>query len=89
MRLWSWRRRALYALGSPLIPAVLLARVRNGVAAARDTGSPPAAAYPALVLGAVVAAIGELVGYVGGPVDWAERRMTEYELHKLRYLRRR
>jgi Glycosyl transferase family 2 len=89
MQLWSWRRRALYAAGSPLIPAVLLARVRHGVAAARRTGALPVAAYPALLLGVVVGAIGELVGYVGGRVEWAERRMTEYELHKLRYLRSR
>ena len=84
---WSWGRRLLYAAGSPLIPAVVLARVARGVAAARRAHGLPLAVYPALLLGAVLSAIGELVAYVGGPVAWAERRMTEYELHRLRYLR--
>ena len=86
MERWSRGRRLLYAAGSPLIPAVVLARVARGVTAARRAHGVPLAVYPALVLGAVVSAAGELVGYLGGPVEWAERRMTEYELHRLRYL---
>ena len=87
MERWSWGRRLLYAAGSPLIPAVVLARVAKGVNAARRAYSVPLAVYPTLLLGAVIGAIGELVGYLGGPVAWAERRMTEYEIHRLRYLR--
>jgi hypothetical protein len=83
---WSWGRRLLYAAGSPLIPAVVLARVARGVTTARRAYGVPIAVYPALLLGAVVSAIGELVGYLGGPVAWAEQRMTEYEIHRLRYL---
>lgn len=86
MERWSWGRRLLYAAGSPLIPAVLLARVANGVTAARREGGVPLTVYPALLLGAVLSAAGELVGYLGGSVTSAERRMTEYELHRLRYL---
>ena len=44
MAVWSWRRRLVYALGSPLIPLVLLWRIRHGVAAARRAArrrSPP------------------------------------------------
>ena len=86
-RRFVFQPRLLYAAGSPLIPAVVLARVARGVAAARRAHGLPLAVYPALLLGAVLSAIGELVAYVGGPVAWAERRMTEYELHRLRYLR--
>jgi hypothetical protein len=84
---WSWGRRLLHAAGSPLIPAVVLGRVAGGVAAARRAYRVPLGVYPLLVVGAVVSAIGEFVGYLGGPVAWAERRMTEYEIHRLRYLR--
>jgi hypothetical protein len=87
MERWSWGRRLLYAVGSPLIPAVVLARVAGGVNAARRVHDVPVSVYPTLLLGAVLSAIGELVGYLGGPVAWAERRMTEYELHRLRFLR--
>jgi hypothetical protein len=86
MQDWSWGRRLAYAAGSPLIPIVCLTRVRRGVAAARRTGAISLATYPALVAGAFISAAGELVGYLGGSIDGAERRMTEYEIHKLRYL---
>jgi hypothetical protein len=83
---WSWGRRLAYAAASPLIAIVCLARVRRGVAAARRTGAISHGTYPALVAGAFISAAGELVGYLGGSVESAERRMTEYEIHKLRYL---
>jgi hypothetical protein len=87
MERWSLGRRLLYAAGSPFIPAVVLGRVASGVTAARQAYSVPRGVYPALLVGAVARAIGELVGYLGGSSTWAERRMTEYEVHKLRYLR--
>ncbi len=86
--IWSWRRRLVYALGSPLIALVLLWRIRHGVAAARRAGSVPVATYPWLVVGMVARAAGELVGYAGGSARGAARRMTLYELHKLRHVRR-
>lgn len=84
---WSTARRLLYAAGSPLIPAVVLARVAPGVGVARRSFDLPAATYPALVIGTAVSALGELVGYVGTPTAWAEERMTELEIHRLRYAR--
>jgi hypothetical protein len=86
MQDWTWGRRLAYAAGSPLIPIVCLARVRRGVAAARRAGTISPGTYPALVAGAVISAAGEFVGYVGGSVEKAERRMAEYEIHKLRYV---
>lgn len=82
---WSWGRRLAYAAASPLIPIVCLARIRRGVAAARRAGAVSRGMYPALVAGAFISAAGELVAYLGGSVESAERRMAEYELHKLRY----
>ena len=61
-------------------------RVRHGEAALRRTGAVSFGTDPALVAGAFNSAAGELVGYLGGSVERGERRMTEYEIHKLRYL---
>jgi hypothetical protein len=87
MERWPRRRRLLYAAASPLIPAVLLARILPGLETARRTGLVPASAYPALLAGLVVSAAGEFVAYLGGSAEEASRRMGEYELHKGRYTR--
>jgi hypothetical protein len=87
MAIWSWRRRLAYVLGSPLIPIVLLWRIRHGVAAARREGAVPAVAYPLLAVGMLVRGLGEFIGYAGASADAAEQRMTRYEIHKLRHVR--
>lgn len=82
---WPWYTRLLYMAGSPLIPAVLLSRIRHGVRLARRERHLPAGTMAALVMGVVVSAVGELVGYARGAGPGAERQMTEYEVHKVRY----
>jgi hypothetical protein len=82
---WGLIRRLVYAIGSPLIPIVTLSRVRKGV---RETGrrqSLPAGTIPALVLGAMVKAAGEMHGYLLGVPDSAEEEMTGYEVRKLAF----
>jgi hypothetical protein len=82
-RRWSWRQRLAYACGSPLLPAVYLSRVRGGVRTVRR--NVPLGAFPAMLAGAFVKAAGEMVGYARGAPPAAERRMTDYELHKTSY----
>lgn len=82
---WSWPRRLVYLAGSPLIPAVILARLRKGLNQARRQARLPMGTMPAIVVAAFVSAMGEAVGYALGPGPFAERWMTEYELHKARY----
>lgn len=82
---WSWPRRILYLCGSPLIPAVILARLRECVGQARRTGALPAGSLPALTLCAVVCAAGEAVSYLFGGGPDLVLRCDEYELFKLRY----
>jgi hypothetical protein len=84
-RRWGFVRRLLYAFGSPLIPIVTLSRIQKGV---RETGrrqSLPAGTVPALVLGAMVKAAGEMRGYLLGVPDSAEEEMTGYEVRKLAF----
>jgi len=79
---WSRLRRLVYACGSPLLPPLYLWRVRRGWSAVRRDPRVPAGTLPAMVLGAVISAAGELVGYARGPDPTAEQRMTQIEVHK-------
>lgn len=81
---WPLVRRLGYVLGSPLIPAVLLARRLEGVRAA-SRRSIPVGTVPALVLGNVVKAAGEMIGYARGARGFSHERLDEYEVHKLAY----
>ena len=83
---WSFLRRLAYVCGSPLIPVVVLTRLMAGVRLARRTARLPWGTLPGLVAAAVVAAAGEMVGYACGVGHAANQRMTEYELHKRRYI---
>jgi Glycosyl transferase family 2 len=85
MQRWPWPKRLAYFVGSPLIPAVVLSRLRKGLNQARRQSRLPIGTIPAILLATFVSAIGEAVGYALGTGPFAERWMTEYELHKARY----
>jgi hypothetical protein len=85
---WTWRRRMLYILASPLIPLVLLTRVARGVRRS-PPGRLPVGTIPALVLTAAAKAAGELVGYAGAKLPSAEARLMDIEIRKVRYAGRR
>lgn len=81
---WAPARRLVYAAATPLIPAVLIARLRGAIDAGRSDGM-GFVAIPALLVGAVFRTVGELVAYLGGAAGAAQVRMDEYELFKLDY----
>ena len=83
---WSLARRFAYIGGSGLIPVVLVWRVLPGILRTVGREDLPVATIPAVMLGAIFKAFGELCGYLGGPPGKAEQLMQEYELHKLAYL---
>jgi hypothetical protein len=82
---WSMYRRVLYAFASPLIPVVLLRRTAGPVRVALRHKRLPPLTIPALVAGAVVRTVGEVVGYLAGARAHEVDRMEEYELHKVKY----
>jgi hypothetical protein len=84
-RRWSVMRRLAYACGSPLIPIVILSRIQNGVREVGRQESWPASTIPALVLGVMLKAAGEMRGYLFGASDSAEEGMTGYEVRKLAF----
>jgi hypothetical protein len=84
-RRWSFRKRLLYVAASPLIPAVILYRLRHAIGQLRESGTLPRGAVAAVALGAVIRTAGEVVGYVSGARPAAQPRMDHYELHKLAF----
>jgi hypothetical protein len=85
---WPRARRLIYVLASPIIPGLLLARTARTVRALRDRHLLPPLTLPAMVIGAALMGAGEMVGYAGGGGVAAANRLDEYELHKVRYIRR-
>jgi hypothetical protein len=83
---WPWWMRLLYVVASPLIPVVVLSRIWPGVRHARRETRLPFGTLPAIIIGAMVSAMGELVGYAWGIGTGVEEQMTEYEVHKVRYV---
>ena len=82
---WSFRKRMLYVAASPLIPAVILYRLRHAIRKLRESRTLPRGAVAAVVLGAVIRTAGEVVGYVSGAQPEAQPRMDHYEIHKLAF----
>jgi hypothetical protein len=81
---WAWPRRLLYIAASPLIPFVLLARIVRGTRSALPRRL-PAATFPLLLVGAIAKVVGEVIGYLGVRLPSLERRLTDIEIHKVRY----
>ena len=82
---WPAWRRALYAAGSPLIPAVRAVRIAREVLKRRPLRRLLPRVLPALVVGLAFDGLGELVGYATGAGD-AMRRLSDLEFHRHRYL---
>lgn len=84
-RRWSTARRLVYVCASPLVPLVMLSRISRPVRAAVTKCRLPFGTIPALVLGTLVRTAGEVLGYLCGATAGSQRRLDEYELHKLKF----
>jgi glycosyltransferase involved in cell wall biosynthesis len=83
---WPLWRRAAYALGSPLIPAVRFRRLLRDLARTGAGRELRGYGYVLLVFALYVSATGELVGYLRGSGD-SMYALSRIELHKDRHLR--
>lgn len=83
-RRWSRPRRLAYALTSPLVPFLLVARVLRSRQWAEHRSSMPAGTLAGLVVSALAIAVGEAAGYLTGS-GTAPHRIAKYELHRNRY----
>lgn len=79
---WSAPKRLVYALASPLIPFVIIARLGSAISAGRRSGMGRLGILAVLV-GALFRTAGEVTGYLVGAGPGSQVRMDEYELYKL------
>ena len=82
---WSRLRRLVYFCGSPLVPVLLLKRLRRGLRLMYREERLPAGTLAAVIAGTIVSAVGEMIGYARGTPGDADRKMLEMEVHKVRY----
>jgi hypothetical protein len=82
---WSIFRRALYIVGSPLIPLLRLWRTTKEISRTGRKGELMPQILPALIIGLVSSAIGEVCGYALGPGLAQERRIT-FEVNRSEHL---
>jgi hypothetical protein len=78
---WSIPRRAAFALASPLIPAVRLARLMRSAVENRLSPRVMLKVFPALLVGLVVDGAGQTAGCVFGVGDSAAK-VTALEFHR-------
>jgi hypothetical protein len=81
---WSWARRLLYACAMPLAPLVRGRRIVADIRRSGRTELLPRILAP-ISLALVAGAVGEMLGYLVGPGDAAQRRASP-ELERERYL---
>ncbi len=84
-RQWSVARRVAYVGGAFLIPIVLLRRLLLGIRQTVRGKRLPLGTLPAILIGLILRAAGEALGYAGLLCGRAARGMHQYELHKLEY----
>ena len=83
---WSFTKRALYTLASPLIAFILFARVLGPTRQIIGSKKLSLRILPIMLAGTIVQSLGEMIGYSHLISDApSERRMTEYEIHKAKY----
>ena len=87
-RRWSWMKRGFYLTASPLIPVVLLYRTTPSIRVLIREGSMPSGSIAAIIAGLFIRTLGEAAGYIAGISPEEEQRMENYELHKLKSVRR-
>jgi len=83
---WSPARRLGYALGSPAIPALRLARAVPAVLRTPEGRRLLPRIIGPMTVGAVSGAAGEAVGYLAGGSETGERARLDIELHRRSYL---
>jgi glycosyltransferase involved in cell wall biosynthesis len=83
---WPLWRRAVYTVGSPLIPAIRFRRLLRDLARTRTGGELRGYGWALLALALGVSAAGELVGYALGSGD-SMYALSRIELHKEHHVR--
>jgi GT2 family glycosyltransferase len=84
-RSWSPLQRLFYTGGAPLIPVVRFQRILQQLRRSGQRRNLPLGVLPTLILGLVVSAVGEMMGYALGAGD-AKQKLSNFEFHRIRHL---
>jgi GT2 family glycosyltransferase len=87
-RHWSLLQRFLYAGSAPLIPVVRFLRIWGQLHRSSQQRSLPLGVLPILLLGLIVSAAGEMMGYAFGAGD-AKQKLSKFEFHRVNHLAKR
>lgn len=82
---WSWLKRLLYIVSGPLIPLVRIRRFRQELFANHKRAHLRPRIWPALLLGLIFDAAGQMVGYGWGPGKTAEK-LAVFEMDRPQHL---
>jgi len=82
---WSPLRRLVYIGGGPIIPLVYLCRMLREIRRSGHWAQLLPRILPVLILGSVVSAAGEMVGYAFGSGD-ARQQLSHFDFHRLRHV---
>ena len=82
---WSIPRRLFYAACSPLIPAVRFSRIIGQLKGSDSSHNLPRGTFPTLVIGLLVSALGEMLGYALGTGE-AKQKLADLEFHRIRHI---
>jgi GT2 family glycosyltransferase len=85
-RRWSPLQRLFYTGGAPLIPVVRFRRALQQLRRSDRRRNLPPGVLLTLILGLVVSAVGEMMGYALGAGD-AKQKLSNFEFHRIRHLR--
>jgi hypothetical protein len=85
---WHVLRRAMYAGAGPLIPLIRFPRILAQIRHTPCWSELPTGVLPTLLLGLLVSAAGEIVGYVAG-ADGVKQKLAAYEFHRIRHIGKR
>ncbi len=80
-RSWSRLKRISFAFGSLLIPFVRFYRIVRNYSGCSDLLKTKPLVYPILASGLLVSSIGEMMGYISGAGDSAQK-VFEYHFHR-------
>ncbi len=78
---WSWPRRLLFTVASPLIPWIRLWHIQKNVRRGHSVGF-LVRLLPILFAGMTVEGFGQMLGYVAGPGSSSEK-IAMYEYHRV------
>lgn len=79
---WSWPRRLLFTVASPLVPWIRLSRIRRSVRRGQSLGF-LLRLLPFMLSGLLIEGLGHMMGYAAGAGDSFEK-VGRYEFHRIK-----